>query len=249
LLKPDEKFATETESKFKQLPKSGAGWSEFAHKYDQTIIEASQDITKRSTGWMGRIKPLILKNGRILLPLYSDGFNFSLIAISDNNGESWYPSLPIISRGGVQPALVQKKDQRIVAFMRDNGDDPGRLQLSESADLGKTWTAAIKTDIPNAGSSVEALVLQDGRWAFISNDQEQGRHRLSLYISADEGSTWSWKSVLENEEIGKGSFSYPCLIQSTDGLIRITYSHQLGNNGESIKYVCIDPTKIITTKK
>ena len=249
LLKPDEKFAIETESKFKQLPKSGAGWSEFAHKYDQTIIEASQDITKRSTGWMGRIKPLILKNGRILLPLYSDGFNFSLIAISDNNGESWYPSLPIISRGGVQPALVQKKDQRIMAFMRDNGDDPGRLQLSESADLGKTWTAAIKTDIPNAGSSVEALVLQDGRWAFISNDQEKGRHRLSLYISADEGSTWSWKSVLENEEIGKGSFSYPCLIQSTDGLIRITYSHQLGNNGESIKYVCIDPTKIITAKK
>jgi predicted neuraminidase len=136
-----------------------------------------------------------------------------------------------------------------MAYMRDNGDDPGRLQLSESADLGKTWTAAIKTDIPNAGSSVEALVLQDGRWAYISNDQEKGRHRLSLYISNDEGSTWTWKSVLENEEPGKGSFSYPCLIQSADGLIRITYSHQLGNTGEAIKYVCIDPTKIITTKK
>ena len=249
LLKPDEKFALEAESKFPLLPNTGAGWSEFAHKYDQSIVEASHDITKRSTGWMTRIKPLILNNGRILLPLYSDGFNFSLIAISDDNGESWYPSLPIISRGGVQPALVQKKDQHIMAYMRDNGDDPGRLQLSESADLGKTWSAAIKTDIPNAGSSVEALVLQDGRWAYISNDQEQGRHRLSLYISNDEGSTWSWKSVLENELPGQGSFSYPSLIQSADGLMRITYSYQLGNTGESIKYVVIDPSKIIIDKK
>jgi predicted neuraminidase len=133
--------------------------------------------------------------------------------------------------------------------MRDNGDDPGRLQLSESADLGKTWSAAIKTDIPNAGSSVEALVLQDGRWAYISNDQENGRHRLSLYISNDEGSTWTWKSVLENEEPGKGSFSYPSLIQAADGLIRITYSYQLVNTGEAIKYVSIDPSKIKTNKK
>jgi predicted neuraminidase len=136
-----------------------------------------------------------------------------------------------------------------MAYMRDNGDDPGRLQLSESVDLGKTWSAAIKTDIPNAGSSVEALVLQDGRWAYISNDQEQGRHRLSLYISNDEGSNWSWKSILENELPGQGSFSYPSLIQSADGLMRITYSYQLGNTGESIKYVVIDPSKIIIDKK
>jgi predicted neuraminidase len=249
LLKPDEKFALETESKFRALPNTGAGWSEFAHKYDQTIIEASQDIAKRSLGWMTRIKPLVLNNGRILLPLYSDGYNFSLVAISDDDGTSWHPSLPIISRGGVQPALAQKKNQHIMAYMRDNGDDPGRVQLSESADLGNSWSAAVKSNIPNAGSSVELLVLQDGRWAFISNDQEQGRHKLSIYFSKDEGITWPWKSVLENELPGQGSFSYPSFIQSADGLLRITYSHQLGNTGESIKYVVIDPTKIVIDKK
>jgi predicted neuraminidase len=54
---------------------------------------------------------------------------------------------------------------------------------------------------------------------------------------------------LENEEPGKGSFSYPSLIQTADGLIRITYSYQLGNTGEAIKYVSIYPAKIKTNKK
>lgn len=249
LLKPDDKFAAEAELKFKELPKTGAGWSEFAHSYDKMILEASHDLIKRSIGWMTRIKPLVLNNGKILLPLYSDGFNFSMIAISDDDGASWHPSLPIISRGGVQPALVQKKNGTISAYMRDNGDDPGRLQISESSDLGMTWSAAVKTDIPNAGSSVELLVLKDGRWAYLSNDQDKGRHRLSLYISSDEGKTWPWKSTLENELPDQGRFSYPSLIQSADGMIHITYSHQFTNKGEAIKYVAINPKEIGIVKK
>ena len=244
LLKPGDDFATETELKFKSLPKTGAGWSEYAHSYDKMIIEASKDLTKRSIGWMTRIKPLLLGNGRILLPLYSDGYNFSLIAISNDDGDSWHSSLPIISRGGVQPALAKKMNGNIVAYMRDNGDDPGRVQVSESSDDGKTWTAATEISIPNAGSSVELLRLNDGRWAFIGNDQDHGRHKLSIYVSNDEGKTWPIKRTLENENIDDGRFSYPSLIQSPDGLLRITYSYQLGKTGESIKYVVIDPSDL-----
>ena len=244
LLKPDDKFAAETELKFKSLPRTGAGWSEYAHSYDDMIVEASKDIRKRSIGWMTRIKPLLLANGRLLLPLYSDGFNFSLVAISDDDGDSWHASLPIISRGGVQPALVQQKNGTIAAYMRDNGDDPARVQLSQSTDNGASWTAAIKTNIPNAGSSVELLALKDGKWAFIGNDVEDGRYRLSLYFSPDEGRTWPWKTVLENEPKDGGSFSYPSLIQTVDGLLRITYSYTKGKTGEAIKYVVVDPSKI-----
>ena len=244
LLKPDDQFATETELKMKSLPRTGSGWSEFAHSYDNMIVEASKDIRKRSIGWMTRIKPLILPNGRILLPLYSDGYNFSLVAISDDDGDSWKPSLPIISRGGVQPALAQQKNGHIIAYMRDNGDDPPRVQVSESADNGISWTAAKKTSIPNAGSSVELLALSDGKWAFIGNDVEDGRYRLSLYFSADEGQTWPWKTVLENEPKDSGGFSYPSLIQTADGLLRITYSYTKGKTGEAIKYVVVDPSKV-----
>jgi predicted neuraminidase len=167
----------------------------------------------------------------------------SLVAISDDDGATWRASLPIVGRGNVQPALVQKKNGNIVAFMRDNGDDPPRVQVSESADNGESWSAAQKTSIPNT-ASVELIVMKDGRWAFVGCDEDDGRYRLSLYLSDDEGASWKWKRTLENEPKGKGSFSYPCLIQSADGLLRISYSYSYNNSGEAIKYVVADP-KII----
>ncbi len=244
LLKPGDGFAAEVAGRFKELPENKAGWSAYAPAYDDRIIEAGRDITKRSIGWMTRIKPLLLDSSKILLPLYSDGYNFSMIAISDDDGNKWHSSLPIVGRGNVQPALVLKKDGSIAAYMRDNGDAPSRVQVSESNNNGESWSAATKTNIPNT-ASVELLVLQDGKWAFIGNDIEDGRYRLSLYISDDEGKNWKWKYYLENEPPGKGSFSYPSLIQNKDGLLHITYSYQLDKSGESIKYLGMDPALLM----
>jgi predicted neuraminidase len=240
LLTPNDSFAIETTTRFNELLENRSGPAAFAPKYDEMLIAASKDPAKRSIGWMTRIKPLILNNGRILLPLYSDGFSMSLIAISDDDGGEWYPSLPIVGRGNVQPALVQKKNGNIVAYMRDNGNEPNRVQISESVDNGKSWSAAQKTNIPNE-ASVEILALKDGRWAFVGDDEDDGRYRLSIYLSDDEGKTWNWKKTLENVPKDKGSFSYPCVIQTEDGLIHISYSYSLEKKGESIKYVVIDP--------
>lgn len=244
LLKPNDSFAAEVAAKFKELPENKAGWSAYAPDYDDMIIEASKDVRKRSIGWMTRIKPLVLDSNKILLPLYSDGYNFSMLAISDDDGNNWHASLPIVGRGNVQPALALKKNGTIAAYMRDNGDSPSRVQVSESNNKGESWSAAIKTTIPNT-ASVELLVLQDGKWAFLGNDIEDGRYRLGLYISNDEGKSWKWKYYLENEPPGKGSFSYPSLIQTEDGLLHMTYSYQFDKSGETIKYVEID-TKSLT---
>ncbi|MEP7108703.1 MAG: exo-alpha-sialidase [Ferruginibacter sp.] len=240
LLKPGGTFATEVASKLNELSESKAGWSAYAPSYDDMIIEAGKDIGKRSIGWMTRIKPLLLDSGKILLPLYSDGYNFSMIAISDDDGTTWHSSLPIVGRGNVQPALALKKNGNIAAYMRDNGDAPARVQVSESNNKGESWSAAIKTNIPNT-ASVELLVLRDGKWAFLGNDTEDGRYRLSLYISDDEGKSWKWKYWVENVQAGKGSFSYPSLIQSGDGLMHMTYSYKSEEPGETIKYVVVDP--------
>lgn len=242
-LKPDSGFAKETASKFKQLPENTAGWSAYAPSYDDAIVEASKDVAKRSTGWMTRIKPLLTDSGKILLPLYSDGFNFSMIAISGDDGSTWHASLPIVGRGNVQPALALKKDGTISAFMRDNGDAPSRVQVSQSTDKGESWSVATKTDIPNT-ASVELLVLKDGRWALLGNDIDDGRNQLSLYISDDEGKTWPWKYYVEKEQKGNGSFSYPSLIQTQDGLLHMTYSWQAGTSGETIKHVVVNPETI-----
>lgn len=243
LLKPDENFAKEVMKKLKELPDSKKGWAGYAPKYDESIIAASNDASKRSIGWMTRIKPLLMSNGRIVLPLYSDGFNMSIMAISDDNGTSWRPSLPLVGRGPIQPAVIQKKNGNLVALMRDSGDEPSRVHYSESSDKGESWSASTKTNIPNT-ASVELLVLQDGRWAFLGNDIDDGRYRISLFLSDDEGKTWKWKTRLENVEPNKGSFSYPCLIQTKDGLLHITYSYHAEKDNKSIKYVVVNPQKI-----
>lgn len=133
-----------------------------------------------------------------------------------------------------------------MAYMRDNGDDPSRVQTSESADSGMTWTATQKTQIPNT-ASVQVCKLNDGKWAFIGNDIDDGRYQISLYLSGDEGKTWKWKTHLEKVIKGEGSFSYPSLLQASDGLLHLTYSYQFKDHLESIKYVGINPELIPKT--
>lgn len=243
LLKPGDSFADEVEAKLKELPPLQAGWAEYAPRYDRLIVDASQDATKRSTGWMTRIKPLVLADGKILLPLYSDGFNLSLIAISDDGGRSWLPSQPIVGRGNIQPALVQRRDGSIVAYMRDSGDAPTRVQASESRDGGRSWSVADKTEFPS-GASVDALVLRDGRWAMLFNDVDDGRYRLSLYVSDDEGRTWPVRYPIELDRDEKGRFSYPSLIQTADGMLQLSYSYHLASDTKTISHVVVDPNQL-----
>lgn len=239
LLKPDERFAEEVAAKLSELPPQQHGWSAYAPKYDELTKDAAKDPGKRSIGWMTRIKPLV-SGPRIWLPLYSDGFNFSLVAISDNGGRSWRPSLPIVGRGPIQPALARRTNGTLVAYMRDSGDAPARVQVSESNDGGMSWTAARKTDIPN-GASVEVVTLTDGRWAMLGNDVDDGRYRLSLHLSADEGRTWPVQLPIEYDPSKRGRYSYPSLIQGRDGLLHISYSYHLRDGEKAIKYVTVRP--------
>ena len=190
----------------------------------------------RRMGWMTRVHPFVLNNKRIIVPLYSDGFDFSIMAISDDGGRTWQASRPLISFGGVQPSLVQKRDGTLVAYMRDNGPPPQRVMRSESRDGGMTWSPVVDDDIPNPGSGLEVIRLQSGRWAMVCNDTEQGRHRLAVLLSDDEGRTWKWKRYLENDPPGAGSYSYPSIIQAKDGTLHVTYSWSQPGKGSCIKY-------------
>ena len=238
-LKPGEAFTKTLEEKFKELRYDDGMWGEYALPYRRLLIEAARDPYKRQTGWMTRIHPITLPTGRMLLPLYSDGFNVSLVAISDDHGETWRASLPIVGLGPVQPTLVRKKDGTIVAYHRDAGNAPPRVLISTSQDDGESWSAATDTDIPNSGSSLEVIALKDGLWLMICNDTEYGRHRLSAFLSDDEGETWKWKRKIEpSDEDGK-SFGYPSVIQARDGLIHMTYSLS-AKSGQSIRYCTIN---------
>jgi predicted neuraminidase len=238
LMKPGKEFEERVKEQFDQYGRKDLVWAEYALPYEEMLIEAAKDPKKRETGWMSRAHPIILENGKILLPLYSDGFNFGLIAISDDDGNTWKSSLPIIGRGLNQPSLVVRKDGSIDAYMRDDGDEPGRILISHSEDEGYSWTYWKKSEIPNPGASLEVIKLKSGNWLMVYNDVDDGRYSLAVAISNDEGKSWKWKKKLENKK--GGSFHYPSVIQDKHGKIHVTYTYRLSDEEKSIKHVSFE---------
>ena len=199
-------------------------------RLEQLIGHAGDKYFSRM-GWMPRTHIKTLPSGRIIFPLYSDGYSFGLMALSDDGGKTWKPSEPLVGYGSIQPSVVWRNDGTLVAYMRDNGPPPKRIHMSTSPDNGETWTRLADTDFPNPGSSVEALTLANGHWVLVYNDTERGRHSLALSLSDDEGKTWKWKRHIELDNRGDAaaSYHYPSIIQARDGTIHLTYSYFLNH--------------------
>jgi predicted neuraminidase len=169
--------------------------------------------------------------------MYSDGYSFGIMAMSDDGGVTWKGSEPIVGLGGIQPSVVRKNDGTLVAYLRDNGPPPKRALVSESHDDGESWTTARDTDMPNPGSSVEVIRLRNGHWIMVHNDLERGRYSLVAAISDDEGKTWTTRRHLEGRPDVEApvQYHYPSVIQSRDGAIHVTYSYFIAD-GKSIKH-------------
>jgi predicted neuraminidase len=183
-------------------------------------------------GWQPRCKPTVLPSGRMLLPLYSDTFSLSIMAISDNDGESWYASKPLLGFGAIQPTVLRRNNGELVAFMRENGI-LRHVRTSTSKDEGLTWGAVTATDLLNPGSGLDGVRLDNGHWLLVFNDTMLGRSSLNVSISTNEGKTWKWSRHLEKES--SGSFHYPSVIQSRDGNIHAVYSYFV-KGGKSMKH-------------
>lgn len=89
--------------------------------------QAADKLTRR-LGWFTRAHPFVLEDRRLIVPLYSDGFSFSLMNISDDEGKSWkwknYLELAPEDGGRFHyPSILQAKD--------------GTLHASYSYHLGK----------------------------------------------------------------------------------------------------------------
>lgn len=182
LLRPDdfEREFKEAVEQFKLLRKTSKKIDEYLIR----LTKASEDKWTVRSGWMPRIHPLALPTGRILLGLYSDVFDVSLIAITDNNGKTWSVSSPLVGGGNVQPSLVRKKDGTLVAMHRENGLGD-KIRLCESTDDGQRWGRVYNADLPNPGSSVEVIATKSGSWVLAYNDTTKGRHSLAVSLSED----------------------------------------------------------------
>jgi len=188
----------------------------------------------RRMGWQTRNKPIITKTGRMIVPLYSDGFSFSLMAFTDDMGKSWGFSNPLVGIGNIQPAIAQTRSGELVAYMRDNGPPPKRLHISHSIDNGKTWSPVQNSTIPNPGSAADIVTLKNGDWILVYNDIERGRNKLAVALSEDDGKTWPWHKRIEDQDQSVQAH-YPAIIQGKDGLLHVSYSY-FGDKGKTIRY-------------
>lgn len=200
-----------------------------AEDFLNAMRQHAHDKLYRRLGWMTRAHPFLLDGQRLIVPLYHDGFSFSLMAITDDWGQTWHTSAPLIGAGNIQPAIARAKDGSLYTLMRDNGPPPQRLQQAWSRDRGETWSDTTDSALLNPGSGSDLIHLRNGHWVLINNDTEKGRHSLVVTISDDDGATWKWRRHLERDPAGSeaGSYHYPSIIQARDGSLHASYSYHL----------------------
>ena len=118
------------------------------------------------------------------------------IPIKGNTGRHW---------AWTEPTIAQLSDGTLAMLLRVDGT--GALWRSESKDNGRTWTEAVKTDIPNPGNKPKLIPMPDGRIALVHTPNPgHERYPLSLWISDDDMHTFADKRVVTDFP---GRYCYP----------------------------------------
>jgi predicted neuraminidase len=235
---------------FKVGPDPSTWWGELVVSYDGG--RSFRDRRRLPEGIDGPVrgKPTLLADGTLLCPSSTEHdddwrFHFERLTNLDHPelGTSWQRFEPAEQPFQViQPTLLKLADGRLQAMFRSKED---RIVQAFSGDQGQTWTELEASSLPNNNSGIEALTLADGRHLLLYNHlsgegQEDGwgkRNVLNLAISED-GREWKAAAIIEREE--QGEFSYPAMIQTSDGLVHMTYTW----NRRRVKHVTIDPRQL-----
>jgi predicted neuraminidase len=80
------------------------------------------------------------------------------------------------------------------------------------------------------------VTLADGRHLLVYNHTPKGRSPLNVAVAGDK-ENWNAALVLESEP---GEYSYPAVIQTSDGNVHISYTWKR----QRVKHVVVDPAKL-----
>jgi predicted neuraminidase len=203
-----------------------------------------------------RVKPLVLDNGTVVSGTSVESYRSwaCWIERSTDNGKTFAKVGPITvapqfikpvessvvpkespglydsdkTEGIIQPSVVWLGGHKLRFYARSTART-AKICVADSNDDGVTWTQAHPINLPNPNSGIDAVALLDGRIVLVYNHADKDRTPLNLAVSRD-GEHFEMFRVLEQ---GPGEYSYPALIQSSNGDLHITYTW----NRKRIRYV------------
>lgn len=196
-------------------------------------------------GILGPIKnkPVQLADGSLLAPSSEESSERPSkwtvhFERSTDGGQTWTATAPLndgLTISAIQPSILFHGGAQLQAVGRTR---QGRVFTISSDDAGRTWAEMSLLELANPSSGTDAVTLKDGRHLLICNPVPRGRTPLIAAISTD-GRDWRPVVTLEDEP---GEYSYPAVIQASDGRVHVTYTWKR----ERVKHVVIDPAKLET---
>jgi len=140
---------------------------------------------------------------------------YSHVIFSDDNGATW-------QLGGRTPEhkvneceVAELDDGRLLLNMRNYDRTKRTRQQATSLDGGVTWTQqrhVAELIEPICQASLRRL--RNNALLFSNPASQQGRERMTLRASFDQGATWPWSALLHD-----GSSAYSCLQVLADGSV------------------------------
>jgi predicted neuraminidase len=192
-------------------------------------------------------KPIQLDDGTIICPSSTETIDKGQLLwrvhfeLTRDLGQNWELVGPIndgIEFDAIQPSILTYENGSMQILCRTMQDV---ISESWSHDGGLSWSPMTATALPNPSAGTDAVTLSDGRQLLVYNHSGRGkkapgRNILNVAVSYD-GEDWTPVLTLENK---KGEYSYPAVIQASDGLVHITYTY----DRKSVKYVVLNPAEL-----
>eukprot|EP00873_Tetraselmis_striata_P029193 jgi/Tetstr1/449457/TSEL_036552.t1 len=188
------------------------------------------------------------------------------IEYSSDGGRSWGRTPAIPFKGNIiQPTLFLDSAGKVRMLARQRGratgtgesaTQSGRIVLAKSNSTNGVsgWAPFRETTLPCPNSGLDAVRLADGRILVIYNHSNRmgtwGRTVINAALSYDDGESWRPVMTLDESPTVKKEFSYPAVIQASDGRVHIAYTYSSkmlvsGKSGrDNIRHVILDPSRL-----
>jgi alpha-L-rhamnosidase len=199
-------------------------------------------------GYLGPIKnkPVLIGN-RLICPSSTEKNGWKVhFEITTDWGKTWTKTDSINDGktfSAIQGSILTYADGSLQVLCRSRNMT---VNESWSRDGGKTWSPMKASSLPNNNSGTDAVTLKDGRQLIVYNhavpnstwvNNKGPRTPLNVAVSKD-GKNWEAALILEDSPVSQ--YSYPSVIQTSDGLVHFVYTWRR----ERIKHVVLDPSKL-----